>query len=562
MLDCRFDDVFILDGSGRPGAHGQVGVHGGRIVAVGDCDRPAHRVVDGAGLALAPGFVDVHVHYDAQVMWDPALSPSCLHGVTSVVGGNCGFTVAPMGPRHARYIAEMLARVEGMPIGSLLDGVAWDWSDFGDWLGRLEGNLGVNAGFFVGHSTVRRYVMGEAACERTATDDEITAMVEQISGALDAGALGLSTSVTESHHDGQGRPVPSRFADDRELVALAGTLAGRPGTVLELTPPLRQLLTDGDRHRLVNLVAAAARPLLWNALLIDAANPAYHESLLMLADSAARRGQRAVALTLPGPQRLRLSFQSAAFFEGVPGWQHLFTLSNDDRAARLADPTSRAQLRAALADVPDGPLRGILCFDEMVLGECRQPARNGRRLGDLAAETGCDPFDVCCEVAVSEGLGCGFWPHPVGDDPATWAVRADVWRQPDVLIGGGDAGAHLDAIDSFAYPTELLGRVSRDRGLVDLAQAVRWLTSVPAEVFRMPDRGRIRPGSWADLVLFDPATIAPGPLELRTDLPGNGRRLWSKACGIHSVWVNGMELVVDGKITSARSGRLIRAGAG
>jgi N-acyl-D-aspartate/D-glutamate deacylase len=561
MLDCRFDDVFILDGSGRPGAYGQVGVQDGRIVAVGDCDQSARRVIDGGGAALAPGFVDVHVHYDAQVMWDPALSPSSLHGVTSVIGGNCGFTLAPMAPHHARYIAEMLARVEGMPIAALLDGVTWDWNDFGDWLGRLDGRLGVNAGFFVGHSTVRRYVMGDAASERSATDDEITAMIEHVGRALDAGALGLSTSVTESHHDGQGRPVPSRFADDRELVALVSALAGRSGTVLELTPPLRQSLSDGDRDRLVNLAAAAARPLVWNALLIDSANPGYHESLLALADSAAGRAQRAVALTLPGPQRLRLSFQSAAFFEGVPGWQQLFTLSETDRSARLANPTTRAQLRAGLHAIPDGPLRRILRFEDMVLGECRQPGRNGRRLGDLAAKDGPDAFDLCCDVAMSEDLGCGFWPRPVGDDTGTWAIRRNVWRRADVLIGGGDAGAHLDAIDSFGYPTELLGPVCRDRGLVELATAVGWLTSVPAGLFGLADRGSIKPGLWADLVLFDPATVAPGPLELRTDLPGQGRRLWSTGRGIQSVWVNGTELVSDGEITGARSGQLIRAGA-
>ena len=180
MLDCRFDDVVILDGSGRPGVAGRVGIRDGRVVAVGRCDEPARRVIHGDGAALAPGFVDIHVHYDAQVSWDPALSPSCLHGVTTVVGGNCGFSVAPMAPQHSRYIAQMLARVEGMPIAALVDGVAWDWTGFGEWLGRLDGKLGVNAGFFVGHSTVRRYVMGDAASERSATDGEIAAMVGEV----------------------------------------------------------------------------------------------------------------------------------------------------------------------------------------------------------------------------------------------------------------------------------------------------------------------------------------------------------------------------------------------
>ena len=341
MLDSRFDDVFILDGSGRPGSIGSVGVRDGRIVAVGECDEPARRVIAGDGAAIAPGFVDVHVHYDAQVSWDPALSPSCLHGVTTVIGGNCGFTVAPMAPQHSRYIAEMLARVEGMPIAALVDGVAWDWTNFGDWIGRLDGNLGVNAGFFVGHSTVRRYVMGEAASERPATDEEIAAMVGEVSDALDAGALGLSTSITETHHDGQGRPVPSRFADDRELLALIATLSGRPGTTLEITPRLRQPLSDADRGQLVGFAEAAGRPLVWNALLVDAANASYHESLLALSDAAAQRGQRAVALTLPGPLRLRLSFQSAAFFEAVPGWEDLFSVDEPARLAVLADPVRR-----------------------------------------------------------------------------------------------------------------------------------------------------------------------------------------------------------------------------
>jgi N-acyl-D-aspartate/D-glutamate deacylase len=560
MLDCRFDDVVILDGSGRPGVAGQVGIRDGRLVAVGRCDEPARRVIQGDGAALSPGFVDIHVHYDAQASWDPALSPSCLHGVTTVVGGNCGFSVAPMAPQHSRYIAEMLARVEGMPIAALVDGVAWDWTGFGEWLGRLDGNLGVNAGFFVGHSTVRRYVMGDAASERSATDGEIAAMVGEVDRALDAGALGLSTSVTETHHDGQGRPVPSRFADDRELLALMSALAGRPGTTLEITPRLRQPLSDADRAQLVRFAEAAGRPLVWNALLVDAANAPYHESLLALSDAAAERGQRAVALTLPGPLRLRLSFQSAAFFEAVPGWEALFSVDEPTRLATLADPVRRAGLRAGLDQVPDGPLLRILRFDDMVLGECRGPGLNGRRLGDIAVDTGRDAFDVCCDVAVAEGLGCGFWPRSVGDDPASWAMRAQVWRRGDVLIGGGDAGAHLDAIDSFAYPTELLGPACRDRGLVDLATAVRWLTTLPAEVFAIPEQGGLRPGWWADLVLFDPATIAPGPLELRNDLPGDGRRLWSSGSGIRSVWVNGQELVAGGEVTTARSGQVIRAG--
>ena len=211
MLDCRFDDVVILDGSGRPGAAGQVGIRDGRLVAVGRCDEPARRVIHGDGAALAPGFVDIHVHYDAQASWDPALSPSCLHGVTTVVGGNCGFSLAPMAPQHSRYIAEMLARVEGMPIAALVDGVAWDWTGFGEWLGRLDGKLGVNAGFFVGHSTVRRYVMGDAASERSATDGEIAAMVGEVDRALDAWC---SRPVDLSDRD------PSRRAGSSGAVAI------------------------------------------------------------------------------------------------------------------------------------------------------------------------------------------------------------------------------------------------------------------------------------------------------------------------------------------------------
>lgn len=557
MLDVRFDDAAIIDGTGAAITHGSIGVRDGLVQAVGHVDEPARRVVDCDGAAIAPGFVDVHVHYDAQILWDPTLSPSCLHGVTTVLGGNCGFTVAPVRPGDVDFVTRMLARVEGMPLSALETALEWDWSDFGNWLRRVERGLGVNAGFLVGHSTLRRRVMGNAASERRAHDDEVAAMVEELARSLDAGALGLSTSELTAHSDGDGRPVPSRFADERELFALAGALRGRPSTLLETSPAMLQGPTDAERDRVIALARASGRPVLWNALLVNHAEQTYQDRLLETGELAAREGLQVVGLTMPGPQTLRFAFTNVFVISLMDGWDDLFLLDEPARIAALADPGVRARMRVGLRE---GATFRHRRFEDVRIGECTvRPDRNGRSLGELAAANGRDALDELCDIAVEERLGCGFWPRPLGDDEASWADRATIWRRPDVLIGGSDAGAHLDVIADFSYPTTLLGPIVRDRAPFRLEEAVRLITDVPARLFGLAGRGRIAPGYSADLVVFDPDRIAPGPVELRSDLPAAARRLFAEAVGIASVWVNGEELVSAGRVTTVRAGQILRS---
>lgn len=569
MLDVLLRGGSVIDGSGAPARRADVGLRDGRVAEVGDVTGPARRTLDVDGLVVAPGFIDPHVHYDAQVMWDPGLSPTSLQGITTVVGGNCGFGVAPMTADAAGYLMRMLARVEGMPLETLESGADWtSWQSFGQWMGRLDGRLGLNAGFFVGHSTVRRVAMGPEASSRAATPDEIAAMVALVEEALDAGALGISTSLSEAHHDGEGGPVPSRHATTDELLALAATLRRRPGTLFEIVPALAETFGDDERRALADLALAAGQPVLWNALLVDSGRPEYHESLLAASQTAADLGARVVALTIPDIPRLRLSLGSSLILEAVPHWAELFALAPDARLAAIGRPEVRARLADGIHQIhdgPDGPMKRLVTVEEMVVGEAasaRNASLNGRTLGAIAAERGVDPLDVLFDLAVDERLDVGFWAPPLGDDPASWQARGEIWQRPDVLVGGGDAGAHLDAIDSFSYPAYLIAESVRERGLLSLEAAIRLLTSVPADLFSLAGRGRLERGAHADVVVLDAATFRPGPRQIRRDLPGGAARLYSEAIGLHHVFVNGAAIVEDGRATGALAGQLLRAGTG
>jgi N-acyl-D-aspartate/D-glutamate deacylase len=564
MLDLLIRDAEIVDGTGSPARHGDVGVRDGRIVAVGDVDEPAAKAVDAQGQTLAPGFVDLHTHYDAQLFWDPTASPSLQHGVTTVFGGNCGFTLAPAASDQHDYLTRMLARVEGMPLDALRAGLDWNWSSFGEWLHRLDGRTAINAGFLVGHSAIRLAVMGDDAVGGDASDDQIDQMVALLGDALADGALGLSTSQSNTHNDGAGQPVPSRSASREELVALAAGVRHHPGTTLEaIIPGCLSGFTDDDIALLTDMSLAADRPLNWNVLGVSTANPAGHERQLHASEVAAGRGGRVVALTMPHATKIRLSFLSGFVLDGLPGWRDTMHLPVAERLRALADPQVRQRLNAGAQSEEAGILRGLANWGRLIIVETFAPQNadaTGRSVSEVAAARGREPFDALLDVVIADELRTGLTPAPFGDDAADWRLRAEVWRHPHAVIGGSDAGAHLDMMCGATYTTSLLGHGVREHQVVTLEEAVRLITDVPARLYGLRERGRITEGWHADLVMFDPSTIDHGPERTRYDLPAGAPRLVADAHGVTAVWVGGVEVCRDGVATGATPGTVLRSG--
>jgi N-acyl-D-aspartate/D-glutamate deacylase len=562
MLDLLIRGGTVVDGTGAPARQADVAVVDGRVVAVGDTDDSATTVIDADGLIVAPGFVDLHTHYDAQLTWDPSASPSPLHGVTTVIGGNCGFSLAPAGPAHSDYLARMMARVEGMPLASL-EQLDWTWSSFGDWLGRLDGRIGVNAGFLVGHSAVRRAVMGEAAVGSSATEEQMASMVAMLHRSLDEGALGLSTSQAHTHNDGDGSPVPSRSATRAELETLCAAVADHDGTTLEIiVPGCLNGFTDEEVDLMTTLSLLANRPVNWNVLGVSAMNRAGLEHQLAASSTAAERGATVVALTLPHTMKIRLSFAHGAIIDGLPGWRELFAVPDDERMRRLSDPAVRRRLDEGAKSKEAGIIGALANWQMLIIDETFAPAHagyEGRSVGDVARERGQEPFDALCDIVVADELRTGLRP-PIPESEEDWVLKADVWRDPRTVVGGSDAGAHLDVMCGAIYSTSLLGEGVRKRHLLSWEEAVYQLTDVPARLYGLRDRGRLTPGYFADVVLFDPDRVGQLPERTRDDLPGGASRLYAEAEGIERVLVNGTEIVTAGTFTGAVPGAVLRSG--
>ncbi|HEV8296730.1 MAG TPA: amidohydrolase family protein [Acidimicrobiales bacterium] len=562
MLDTALRGGTVIDGTGRPARTADIGIRDGRIVDIGRIDEPTHTDVDVRDLVVSPGIVDVHTHYDAQLFWDPAATPSCFHGVTTVLGGNCGFTLAPN--PGGDYLMRLMARVEGIPLAALEAGLPWDWTTYSDWLDRLDGKIAVNAGFLCGHSALRAFVMGAAATERTATPDEIKAMVRLLHGAIDAGALGFSSSQTVNHNDGDGRPVPSRFASESELLALAGAVSSHAGTSVEwITSGVLHGFSDEEVDLLANVSLAANRPLNWNALGVSRSDPDGHWQRLHACTVAAQRGATVVGLAVPAPVSTRVSFVTGFVIDGIPGWSEVLALPLPERRRALADPAVRRRLAEGFASPDAGLLRDLVDWERVTVGETfadENKQYEGRLGGDIARERGVSALDAILDIVVDDDLRTGLESAPMGDDPETWRMRADTWDDPRVVLGGNDAGAHLDIMCSVVNTSIHLGPTVRDRGLVSLEQAVRQLTDIPARLYGLRGRGRIAPGYWADLMVFDPDRIGAGPVRTVADLPAGASRLYAEATGIHRVLVNGTTVVHDCRLTGDEPGTLLRSG--
>jgi N-acyl-D-aspartate/D-glutamate deacylase len=561
MLDLLISNARIVDGTGAPSVHGSVGVRDGRIVAVGTVDEPAARTIDADGRVVAPGVIDIHTHYDAQLCWDPHASPSSFHGVTTVVGGNCGFSIAPVQDRDLGYLSELLAKVEGMPLESLELAVPWDWRSFAEYLDRFEGRIGVNAAFFVGHTAIRRHVMGPDG-ERGATPDEIEAMVTLLRQGIEAGGLGFSTGTSPTHNDGDGRPIPSRFAQRDEFLALARTVGAYEGTTLEIVPPPGRF-ADEQVDLMIAMSAAADRPINWNLLNVSKVIWADCEQRLAAGDKAAAHDARILALTLPLSNRMRLNFVSGFMFDSLPVFTELFQLDPGARRAALASPEVRSLLRMSVNSAQGRALYYLTDWGGLTIGQTHAPENaglDGRLVRDIARERGADELDTLLDIVVADDLRTMIATPMRGDDEESWKLREQVIRDPRSIAGGSDSGAHLDMLDTFALTTTLLGPTVRERGMFTLEEAVQLLTGAPAQLYGFRDLGRIREGAAADLVVFDPDTVGPGQIALRDDMPAGASRLYSEPTGMAHVIVNGEEIIAGNEVTGALPGRILRSG--
>jgi N-acyl-D-aspartate/D-glutamate deacylase len=531
-------------------------------MAVGEVTEDARRRINAEGRVVAPGFIDVHTHYDAQVMWDPSMSPSPLHGVTTVIGGNCGFTIAPVSDESADYVLHMLACVEGMPAAALEGALDFSWGTFADWLALLEGRLAVNAGFSVGHSTVRKLVMG-SAWQEPANPEQLQRMAEIVDESVRAGALGFSSSWGDGHRDHLGEPVPSRHASTEELVTLASVLKSHPGTMLEFIPPSVPIWPDRVIETMIRMTADAQRPLNWNLLSVATGlDKAAMDARLAVSDRAAERGGEIVALSVPRPQQLRVNLLTAACYDMIPAWREILTGPIDEQLQRFADPRTRERLAAGIEQRRRYRDSVFLDFDRMTVESVASPAllaNQGRLLGDLARQRGVSALEVFLDLAVEDRMAVCFQTAAAGDDEDSWRVRADLWQDPRVLVGGSDAGAHLDTLTTFAFFTDFVGPTVRDRGLLALEDAVYKVTGAPARLYGLHDRGRLAPGYRGDVVVFDPATVRNDEVVLRNDLPNNEYRLYADAIGVDRVLVGGTEVVDHGRLTGATPGTLLRS---
>jgi len=534
VLDLAIRGAAVYDGSGAAARRADVGVRGGRIAVVGVLEEPARESVDAGGLALAPGLIDVHTHYDAQATWDATLSPSPSLGVTTAVIGNCGFGIAPCPPEHRELLLKNLSVVEGMDLDALLAGTRWDFETFAEYLVALRRrHLYANVAVLAQHSTIRTAVMGEAACERVQpTPQELDRMRELVRGAIRAGAVGLASSFSPNHSGWGSRPMPSTLATDDELAALVGVLGEeRRGMFVSATGP------RATPEYMESIAATTGRPAFIVTVLTmhNDAHPGQALDYYERCRAANERGREVYIHSSCQPLSFDFTLRDPYVLYSHDSFARVKRAEKAGLSAVYADPGFRAAFRADLAR----PKAGIIFAGDWAKIEIGQAATDavrpleGRTIAEIAHESGRDPVDVLCETALADGLETVF----VGK-----------------FFNSDDDGAHLKFLCDAGFGLHFLGHWVRERGAFTLAEGVRRLTSDPARKYRIPDRGHITPGAWADLLLFDPQTVGISQLERVRDLPGGGTRMIRRPRGVHGVWVNGMQVFDGARYTSLEAG--------
>ncbi len=537
MHDLVIKNAQICDGLGNPVLPGSLAIAGGRIAAVGDDVGPGRQVIDADGLVLAPGIIDTHTHYDAQITWDPKVDPSPAHGVTTVVIGNCGFTIAPCKPEDRDLTMRNLVRVEGMAIEALRAGIDWSFESVPEYLQMLERRgMGPNVAAFVGHSSVRTYVMGEDAPRRAASEEEIQRMVSIVREAMISGAVGFATSTSPSHNGASGEPMPSRLADKREMDALVNVLGEVGRGVFMLT---KGGGTSVDY--LESLAAASGRPVVIAALLHNSTRPgAVFDDLAEIAN-AQSRGRRLFGQVSCCPLTMEFTLEAPYPFEGIASWRPAMD-AGDRLQSLLKSPEFRARVRKDL----EQPIAVRLFngeWDKLKVVEVATSKNRhleGKSVKAAAEEAGVDPLDWILDLSLEEELKTTFAAVLLNSDER---AVAKLLTDPFSSIALSDAGAHLTFFCDAGFGLHLLGHWVRRQGIMPLEEAVRRLTSQSAEIFGLRDRGRLTQGAFADLLLFDPENVDRSPTRRVFDLPGGARRLTTDAVGVHGVWVNGSRIV-------------------
>jgi N-acyl-D-amino-acid deacylase len=548
----------IYDGSGLPSYFGDVAINGDRIVEVGRINDSARRVVNAEGLAVSPGFIDFHTHMDAQLLWDPLATSSCFHGVTTLIPGNCGLSLAPCRPQDRDNVIGSFVRVEAMPSQVLRQAVKWEWTSFPQYLDRLQEKLGVNVAALMGHCAVRQFVMGEESSERAATPDEIAQMKSLVREGIKAGAIGFSTNQNRRHMREDGRPIPSRLATDEEIVELASVLGELNCGSMQISRgtlgTARPVEEDIDFFR--RLASTSGRPVIWQSIAHRWNAPELWRKLLDLAQHSLASGAASYPLTNARLFNGRFTLKNAQTFDDLPSWKQVMFAPVEQRGKLFSDAERRRKLRfEAVEDTR--PTTFSRRWDQIFLIKAAQPKNHqleGKSIEAIAQSLNKDVIDTFLDIAVEENLETLFQNSGSRDEEAT----AEILRSPITLVGQSDAGAHLIYHAGYGYATRFLGYWVREKAVMPLEEAIRKLTFMVALVFGLHDRGLIRPGMAADLVLFDPQTVRECEPEMVNDLPGGEKRLIQRAIGVKTTMVNGAILVQDGEHTGAFPGRVLK----
>jgi len=560
--DLLIKNGWVVDGSGLPRYRADVGVVNGRISAIGRLREGAKEVIDADGRVVAPGFVDGHTHMDAQIFWDPLGTSSCWHGITSVVMGNCGFTLAPCAKKDRHLVIRNLQRAEDIAAEAMEAGIDWRWTTFPEFLDVLDSlPKGINYSGYIGHSALRTYVMGERAFDQTATEQDLAAMEHELRAAIKAGAIGFTTSRSPSHETPDSRPVASRVAPWDEVRRLVGVLGEMNAGIFEIAGEgVDRKPGHPDLHdyhaRLKALAVETGRPITFGLFSRKDA-PEMWRHYVRLIEETNRAGGRMFAQVHSRALSVVLSFKTQTPFDRLPVWKELRALPLGEQQARLRDPELRKQLVEASRERDTRRALGTearqVAYEWIFVMDAVDPPH--RSVAEIARERGVDPVEAMIDLALEKDMDRFFF-HPIANENQEYAL--ELIRHPQAVVTFSDSGAHVSQLMDSSLQTYLLSHWVRAKQALTLEQAVRMLTFVPASYWGFTDRGLIREGMAADFVVFDPDTIAAQLPEVVRDLPAGAKRLIQRTRGIAATVVNGETLLRDGKHTGALPGRLLR----